>query len=48
VWKPGYIVNQTWLGYTIDDRTKYYASVIQKLLKELGFPSLDIDEAIKK
>lgn len=52
-------LRQAWLGYTIaknkgeDDRMKYYASVIQKLRKELDLPpanfsNLDIDEAIKK
>jgi hypothetical protein len=52
-------LRQAWLGYTIaknkgeDDRMKYYASVIQKLRKELdlspaNFSHLDIDEAIKK
>ena len=52
-------LRQAWLGYTIaknkgeDDRMKYYASVIQKLRKELDLPPatfshLDIDEAIKK
>ena len=36
--------SKAWLGYTIaknkeeDDRMKYYASVIQKLRKELGLP----------
>jgi hypothetical protein len=55
-WKA---LSKAWLGDTIaknkgeDDRKKYYASVIQKLRKELGqppanFPHLDIDEAIKK
>jgi hypothetical protein len=46
-------LRKAWLGYTIaknkgeDDRMMYYASVIQKLRKELGlpvanFPHLDI------
>src|SRR5713101_3239290 len=52
-------LRQAWHGYTIaknkgeDNRMKYYASVIQKLRKELDLPPvnfshLDIDEAIKK
>jgi hypothetical protein len=52
-------LKKAWLGYTIaknkgeDDKLVYYASVIQKLRKELGlmvanFPHLDIDEHITK
>jgi hypothetical protein len=54
-------LNKAWLGYTIaknkggEDKMVYYASVIQKLQKELGyatgianFPHLDIDEDITK
>jgi hypothetical protein len=52
-------LKKAWLGYTIaknkgeDDKLVYYASVIQKLRKELGlpvanFPLLDIDEHITK
>jgi hypothetical protein len=50
-------LKKAWLGYTIaknkaeDDKLVYYASVIQKLRKELGLPPaifshLDIDEDI--
>ena len=52
-------LKKAWLGYTIaknkgeDDRMVYYASVIQKLRKELELPPanfshLDIDEDITK
>src|SRR4029077_4497064 len=52
-------IRKAWLGYTIaknkgeDDRLVYYASVIQKLRKELdlqpaSFPDLDIDKDITK
>jgi hypothetical protein len=52
-------LRKAWLGYTIaknkgeDDRMVYYASVIQKLRRELGLPPanfshLDIDEDITK
>ncbi len=52
-------LSKTWLGYTIaknkkeNDEMVYYASVIQKLRKELGLPpanfsDLDIDEDITK
>jgi hypothetical protein len=55
-WKA---LSKAWLGYTIaknkeeGDRMKYYASVIQKLRKELGlppasFPDLFTDEDITK
>jgi hypothetical protein len=50
-------LKKAWLGYTIaknkgeDDKMVYYASVIQKLQKELGyttgianFPHLDLDK----
>jgi hypothetical protein len=48
-------LSKAWLGYTIakdkeeDDKLVYYASVIQKLRKELGlppasFPHLDLDK----
>ena len=52
-------LKKAWLGYTNaknkaeDDKLVYYASVIQKLRKELGVPPanfshLDIDEDITK
>jgi hypothetical protein len=54
-------LSKAWLGYTIakdkkeNDKMKYYASVIQKLQKELGyttgianFPGLDLDKDITK
>lgn len=59
-------LSKAWLGYTIakdkreDEKLKYYASVIQKLQKELldagiieqqslaKFPNIDIDEAVTK
>jgi hypothetical protein len=52
-------LSKAWLGYTIakdkeeDDKLIYYASVIQKLRKELGLPPenfshLDFDEDITK
>ena len=55
-WKD---LRKAWLGYTIaknkgeDDRLVYYATVIQKLRKELDlppaiFPHLDIDKDITK
>ena len=55
-WKA---LSKAWLGYTIaknkeeGDRMKYYASVIQKLRKELGlppasFPDLFTDEDITR
>jgi hypothetical protein len=57
-WKA---LSKAWLGYTIaknkgeDDKMVYYASVIQKLHKELGyttgianFPHLALDEDITK
>ena len=54
-------LKKAWLGYTIaknkgeDNKLVYYASVIQKLQKELGyttgianFPHLDTDEHMTK